>query len=275
MDSSCIDCDTCRWMAPSTFVSRQGQASVARQPTSREEQCRAAMALVSCPTGSIGTTSRPNPTLMSEALGGLPDPIAGDVYHCGFHSESSYGAASYLIVRASGNVLVDSPRFSKPLVRRLEELGGVRIMFLTHRDDVADHRRFHEHFGCERVLHERDVARGTRGIERPLAGHEPIALDDELLAIPTPGHTPGSSCLLYRETFLFTGDHLAWSESRGHIYGFRGACWFDWGEVVRSTERLARHRFEWILPGHGRRCHFPASQMPAEMAKAIDWMHAA
>jgi hypothetical protein len=60
-----------------------------------------------------------------------------DVYFCGFTSESSYGAWSYLIAlrdEAGGNVLVDSPRFAAPHVRRIKELGGVRTMFLTHQD---------------------------------------------------------------------------------------------------------------------------------------------
>jgi glyoxylase-like metal-dependent hydrolase (beta-lactamase superfamily II) len=145
-------------------------------------------------------------------------------------------------------------------------------MFLTHRDDVADHRRFREHFGCERVMHERDLGEGTRDIERPIRGDDPEALDEELLVIPTPGHTRGSACLLYRDLFLFTGDHIAWSESRGHIYAFRSACWFDWGTLVRSSERLAAYSFEWVLPGHGRRCHFPRERMASEMEKALRWM---
>jgi glyoxylase-like metal-dependent hydrolase (beta-lactamase superfamily II)/ferredoxin len=273
VDSSCIDCDTCRWMAPSTFVEREGQASVRRQPEDGEETRRALMALVSCPTGSIGTLEKHD---TADVLASLPDPIADGVYHCGFHSESSFGAASYLVVRkqgqGNGNVLVDSPRFTRPLVRRLEELGGVATMFLTHRDDVADHRKFREHFGCERILHERDFGTSTRDVERPLSGDEPLALDEEILLVPTPGHTRGSTCLLYRERFLFTGDHLAWSETRGHIYAFRSACWYDWPTLVRSAERLSALSFEWILPGHGRRCHFPREQMPGEMERALRWM---
>jgi hypothetical protein len=26
-------------------------------------------------------------------------------------------------------------------------------MFLTHKDDVADHRRFAGHYACERIMH--------------------------------------------------------------------------------------------------------------------------
>jgi glyoxylase-like metal-dependent hydrolase (beta-lactamase superfamily II)/ferredoxin len=275
VDSSCIDCDTCRWMAPATFVDREGQASVARQPRTEGEIRRALMALLSCPTASIGTADEHD---TREALAALPDPIAGGVYHCGFHSEASFGAASYLIVREparGGNVLVDSPRFTRPLVRRLEELGGVKTMFLTHRDDVADHRQFHDHFGCERILHARDVSTGTRDVERLVDGDDPFVLDDEIRILPTPGHTRGSACLLYREEFLFTGDHLAWSETRGHIYAFRSACWFDWRTLVRSAERVAEFSFEWILPGHGRRCHFPRERMKQEMERALVWMRRA
>jgi glyoxylase-like metal-dependent hydrolase (beta-lactamase superfamily II) len=256
-------------MAPVTFVEREGQASVLTQPRTPAERRRALMALVSCPTASIGTSDKAN---LGEAVASFPDRIEGDVYHCGFHSESSFGATSYWIARPKGNVLVDSPRFTRPLVRRLEELGGVSLMFLTHRDDVADHERFHEHFGCERILHERDITSGTRDVERVVSGNETVRLDDDLLVIPTPGHTQGSTCLLYGDRFLFTGDHLAWSESRGHIYAFRSACWYDWKTLVRSTERLSAHSFEWILPGHGRRCYFPRERMGREMEKALRWM---
>ncbi|MGH9336659.1 MAG: 4Fe-4S domain-containing protein, partial [Vicinamibacteria bacterium] len=186
VDSSCIDCDTCRWMAPKTFTEREDQASVETQPRTDEERKRALMALLSCPTGSIGTTERHD---VREAIESLPDRIHDNVFHTGFHSESSFGAASYLIVRKEGNVLIDSPRFTLPLVRRIEDLGAVATMFLTHRDDVADHRKFREHFGCERVMHERDLSSGTRDVERPIGGDEAVPIDSDLLVVPAPGHT--------------------------------------------------------------------------------------
>src|SRR5262249_11489879 len=146
-----------------------------------------------------------------EAASAFPEEIEDGVYYCGYASESSYGASSYLIRRARGNVLVDSPRAARPLLRRIEELGGVRTMFLSHRDDVADHEKFRRAFACERILHAADVGAGTRAVERQAAGTEPIALDDELTLIPVPGHTHDSMALLYRDRFLFTGDHL-WAD---------------------------------------------------------------
>lgn len=274
VDSTCIDCDTCRWMDPEHFVQEGEQSVVARQPQGEEEWQRALQALVSCPTASIGTETKRDLAAVHAAF---PLPIEDEVFHCGYHHEGSFGATSYLIRRPAelgGNVLVDSPRFAGPLVRRLEELGGVGTMFLTHVDDVADHARFRRHFGCERVLHADDAAGELRGLERLLAGEEPVALAPDLLAIPTPGHTRGSACLLYRDAFLFTGDHAAWSEDRGHVYAFRSACWYDWEVQTLSMERLAAHRFRWILPGHGRRCRIPEERMPAEIRRAAAWMTA-
>jgi hypothetical protein len=92
------------------------------------------MALVACPTGSIGA-----PRAYDRRIGisAFPELISENVYFCGFTSESSFGAWSYLIRRPAdqgGNVLVDSPRFAAPLVREIERLRRHRDPFLTHRD---------------------------------------------------------------------------------------------------------------------------------------------
>ena len=282
VDTTCIDCDTCRWMAPGVFEAVGDMSAVARQPAGEAEWRAALQALVSCPTASIGTEAKHG---MEAVLASFPIPIpeagddadageraAADVFHSGYHDEASFGAASYLVVRPEGNVLVDAPRFAKPLVRRLEELGGVRTLFLTHRDDVGDHERFREHFGCERVLHAGDATGKLRHVEHVVEEYRPVALAEDLLVVPTPGHTRGSACLLYRDTFLFSGDHVAWSERLGHVYAFRSACWYDWDVQADSMRRLADHRFSWILPGHGRRCRIEPGRMRAEILAAAEWM---
>ncbi len=58
VDSSCIDCDICRQVAPETFCAQAAQTVVYRQPTTPESVYCALMALVACPTGSIGTARR-------------------------------------------------------------------------------------------------------------------------------------------------------------------------------------------------------------------------
>jgi glyoxylase-like metal-dependent hydrolase (beta-lactamase superfamily II)/ferredoxin len=270
VDATCIDCDTCRRVAPSVFEEAEDHSYVARQPESESDRLRAMMALVACPTASIGTDSR------SSALPGVrafPERIEENVFFCGFTSESSFGAWSYFVQRPEGNVLVDSPRAVGPLLRRLEERGGVATMFLTHRDDVADHEAFRRRFGCRRVLHAEDVTRDTSEIERKLEGLEAVLLEPDLLAIPTPGHTRGHAVLLYRDRYLFTGDHLAWSRRRKGLVAFRDACWYSWNEQIRSMERLLDYSFEWVLPGHGAWHHAESpAVMRRELEKCVRWM---
>ncbi len=243
VDRSCIDCDLCRQLAPDVFArsARAGQSYVAAQPA---DPHRALMALVTCPTSSIGMTRKLEARAAARAL---PEPIADDVAFCGWAAQSSYGAASWLVRRPDGNVLIDSPRASTTLFARLEELGGVRWMFLTHRDDVADHEAYHARFGCERIVHraERIAA------ERVIDGDTRLAPDLDVVAVP--GHTRGSCALIYRDTFAFTGDHVWASDDGRGLEAGRDVCWYSWPEQQRSMARLAEHRFTHVVPGHGRR----------------------
>jgi glyoxylase-like metal-dependent hydrolase (beta-lactamase superfamily II)/ferredoxin len=270
VDSTCIDCDACRQIAPAVFSDAGQQSIVFHQPETEEEVLAAQKALISCPTASIGDLAKRD---MSAALSAYPELIDEDVYRCGFTSESSFGAFSYLIRGASGsNILVDSPSFARPLVANIERMGGVRRMLLTHQDDVADHEKFHERFGCERVIHRDDARASTAAVEWKPEGREPIEIEPDLIMIPTPGHTKGHAVYLWRETFLFTGDHLAWSETRGHLYAFRSACWYSWSEQIRSMESLLDFGFEWVLPGHGRPVRLEPDAMRASLERCIAWM---
>lgn len=271
VDESCIDCDACRQIAPTIFRDHGEQSSVYRQPQSEAEVHGALKAIVACPTSSIGTTRDYDARLGVEAF---PERVDANVYFCGFTAESSFGAWSYLVVRPDaegGNVLVDSPRFTRPLVRKVEALGGVRTIFLTHRDDVGDQEKFARHFGAARVMHKDDNA-GRYGVERVVEGEAAVRLDRDLLVIPTPGHTRGHAVLLYRDKYLFTGDHLAWSPTRNALTAFRTACWYSWPVQTRSMQRLLDYRFEWVLPGHGRIHHAPAEEMRAELGRCVEWM---
>ncbi len=261
IDSTCIDCATCRQMLPSVYAQGNGFSFVARQPEGEAEAHRALMALVACPTGSIGSASRRS---AREAVDAFPEPVDGDVSFCGFTSEKTFGAWSYLIRRPSGNVLVDVPRPAGPLMSRLEALGGVSLLLLTHRDDVAGHAEFRRRFGCERVLHAADAGALGEPPERVLHGTEPVRLDDDLLAVPTPGHTAGHVAYLHRGRYLFSGDHLAYSPRRRALTGFRDVCWYSWEEQLRSFERLLAHDFTWVLPGHGERFRAPSPEAMRE-----------
>lgn len=250
VDDHCIDCETCRIVSPAVFgrSDRAGMSIVTHQPRSAPEALRAAMALVACPTSAIGTESKRD---VAQAVRAFPDPIEDGVSYCGFAAESSFGASSYFVEREGGNVLVDSPRAARPLMDRLAERGGVSLLFLSHRDDVADHAKYARRFGCARVMGAADA--GSIEVERRIEGRDPVALAPDLLAIPVPGHTRGSVALLYAGRFLFTGDHLWGSEDGSRLEASRQVCWYSWKEQVKSLERLLDFDFEWVLPGHGAR----------------------
>lgn len=272
VDSTCIDCDTCRWMAPEVFNRTNEQSAVYHQPENETQRLRSLQALLACPTSSIGTMAKPND--IKAAQQSFPILVAENVYHCGYHAENSYGAASYFIQRPDGNILVDSPRFAPPLVKQLEAMGGIRYLYLTHRDDVADHQKYSEHFGCDRILHQDEISGSTRNVEIQLTGLEPYQLAPDLLIIPVPGHTKGHTILLYKNKFLFTGDHLSWSSRLNMLIGFPDVCWYSWSALIESTRKLANYSFEWVLPGHGCRCHANAATMHQQLLQGIAWMEA-
>jgi glyoxylase-like metal-dependent hydrolase (beta-lactamase superfamily II) len=270
VDRTCIDCDACRRIAPEVFAEAKDHSFVSHQPEGEAGKRRAMMALVACPTGSIGTSTREDARL---AIASFPETVEDEVSFCGFTSRDSFGAWSYFVERPAGNVLVDSPRAVNRLLEEFGRRGGVSTLFLTHKDDVADHAAFRRRFSCGRVLHEADQSRETEEVEWVLRGEEPVHLAPDLLAIPTPGHTPGHAVLLYRGKFLFTGDHLAWSRRRNGLIAFRDACWYSWKEQTRSMERLLDYRFEWVLPGHGQwhREDSPHA-MRRQLERCVEWM---
>jgi len=267
VDSSCIDCAVCRNVAPQTFArsTRAGASFVVLQPSKPNQVLRAKMALVSCPTSAIGSRSK---LPVDDAIAAFPEPLGDDVYFCGFASESSFGAQSYLIVRPEGNVLVDSPRAVPKLLDRIEALGGVRWMFLTHRDDVGDHAKIARRFGCERVMHAADITPDTEDVEIKIEGEAPVRLAHDLLVLPVPGHTKGSAALLYRDLALFTGDHLFATDDGERLYASRSVCWYSWEAQKRSLKTLLSHDFCWVLPGHDGRMRAPSLEAMREQVRA-------
>lgn len=266
VDHTCIDCDTCRQVAPSVFADAGDHSYVRRQPTTEVERREALRAVLCCPTNSIGSRES-----AKEAVPDFPLAIEDNVYYCGFNSEKSFGGNSYFIRHSGGNWLIDAPRWLPHLVKRFEELAGIAYVFFTHQDDIADGDRYAERFGAKRIVHEAD-RRAVPAAEIVLVGEEPRRFADDILAIPTPGHTAGHLALHYRDRFLFTGDHVWWNEECQGLSASRDYCWHSWGRQIESMERLLDYRFEWVLPGHGRRAHLKDGEMRRQMEILISRM---
>lgn len=265
VDSSCIDCDTCRQLAPATFADHGEHSYVHTQPRDDAEKRAALRALVACPTGSIGTSDTSWTAL---ALEDFPLPLAPRVFYCGFNSRKSFGGNSYFVEHGDGNWLIDSPRYVEYLAGEFSERGGVRYIFLTHRDDVADADKWAARFRATRIIHRLELA-SQPAAERVIDGRDAVEVAPGFLAIPTPGHTRGHCVLLHDDQFLFTGDHIAWSRERQCLTASRDVCWHSWREQVKSVEKLDRYSFEWVLPGHGQRVRLPRNEMRHEMARLI------
>src|SRR3977135_921821 len=78
VDSTCIDCDACRQIAPSVFGEAAETSLLDTQPVSRKDRRRALQALLACPTGSIGCLADDNVKAVMEDF---PLAIEEPVYY--------------------------------------------------------------------------------------------------------------------------------------------------------------------------------------------------
>ncbi len=119
---------------------------------------------------------------------------------------------SFLIQRPAGNVLVYNSPALNSQAKEIQELGGATRLLINH-----NHEGMYgaPQLGTPTFVHERDREATARSM--PVAGtfSERAVLDGDIEVIPTPGHTPGSTCFLWdsgEHRFLFTGDSV-WVEN--------------------------------------------------------------
>jgi len=286
--SNCIDCDVCRWMAPDTFGRTHntlgGKSFVHTQPTEDEGVMRACEAAVACPVGAIRTERGAREAARVKFPLAVDEERLPHVYHLGYHSKDSFGATPYLVLahakesdgaESFDGIMVDSPRYSSRLAKEIEAVvgGPPKFMFLTHKDDVADHIKWKERFpSMVRIMHKLDVKSADewpyiemRDVEVQLEGDGPWQLDgmerSGAKVVFTPGHSVGSASLVVpqsgkREGAVFTGDHLAFNGRLGRLDGF-ARFGRDLKMQADSMEVLGKEQeVQWILPGHGRKHGF-------------------
>src|SRR6266513_2113513 len=200
IDTVCINCAASRHVAPGLIVERGDKSVFARQPANEKEEMMAWRARLVCPTASVRTQAK-----RQRPEGIFPQELAPGVYRCGFNSKDSYGAHSYFVARAEGNLLVDSPRYALELRKFLDGAGGIKDILLSHRDDVADADKYAEAFGARVWIHH-DDARAAPYAKNRIEGMNEIKIRDALLAIPLPGHTKGSVAYLLERPSARAGD---------------------------------------------------------------------
>ncbi|HVJ89603.1 MAG TPA: MBL fold metallo-hydrolase [Labilithrix sp.] len=278
---------------------------VLRQPRSKEEYLAARAAAAACGFGAIRLKRPPRLPGSDEAAPvwtEWPRRLEDNVWVIGQPSTRNYGALAYFIELPGGGILVDVPKPSEQLFRWLEARGGVRWLFLSHRDHVQHHAEFAARFpNCKRVIGSADVNRrqnawadATDAVEIQIdCGRGPATIDgkaiaperfpdEELVVITQSGHPPGGLCLLYRGRFFFTGDHLAYSRREGHFIAHRLQCWEGWMRLTASVRELLAWAdagwlaLQWLLPGHGEWRRLDGESCPKKTAdefrRAVAWM---
>lgn len=244
VDATCIDCGTCRRLAPQTFEAAKGTSVVVHQPRTPDAVQRAGMALLACPVGAIGAPSR---TDLRESRDALPERVDDDVYDVGYASSRAGGAAAWLLRHPEGNVLVDVPRFARPLLTKLSELGGVRWMVITHRAAAGEHAAWARHFKATRVMHAADVDASATDMEQVTTTE--LSLAPDLRVIPVPGPTPGSMAVLWEGRVAVAGRLLSGTpDGRLAPSSLEATSQEHW----RSAEALCRRGFRRLFPSHGR-----------------------
>jgi hypothetical protein len=267
VDDRCIDCDAARQVAPGLIARNPGDgvSVFTRQPETAEEVEMAWRAVLVCPTRSVG-----HETLRQPPPGVYPHDLGDGVHRLGHNARDSFGAHSYLVVRDGSNLLVDAPRWTRQLVDPIAALGGIDLVLLTHRDDVADADRYAGHFGSEVWIHEDDRSAAPHATHL-VRGTDPVEVVPGVIGFPVPGHTRGSVLWHVDGHLLFSGDSLAWGPRRRRLTAFRGACWYSWDAQTDSLARFARSGlgFDRLFCGHGWSHDAPADVLHGHLLDLV------
>jgi glyoxylase-like metal-dependent hydrolase (beta-lactamase superfamily II) len=162
--------------------------------------------------------------------------------------------------------MIDSPRFEKGLAEKIDDLGGIGHVLLSHRDDVAAADRWAERFAARVWIHEadRDAAPYATDLVR---GTQPVTLMSGVQLIPIPGHTKGHLAFHVDDRWLFAGDTLHWNHRREELDVTADYTFYSWDALADSIELLAQLQVEWVFPGHGMWHSMPHEAYTEEMTK--------
>lgn len=151
------------------------------------------------------------------------------------------GGTAYFIVEKGGNILIDCPAWTQSHQDFVANQGGVRWLFITNRNGIAQVGKIQADLGCQIIIQEQE-AYLLPEVEVVSFGQE-LNLASNCSAIWTPGYSPGSSCLYYQAHggVLFTGRHLL-PNSQGKPTPLQMAKTFHWSRQLRSVAAL-RDRF--------------------------------
>lgn len=152
-------------------------------------------------------------------------------------------------------VLIDPGSAHKEILEIVEKQGKtVAAILLTHGhfDHVGAVRQIAADTDCQVFIHENELTLPAAMTDGPLyythlypAEGKLHLADMDILVLPTPGHTPGSVCLLTGDV-MFSGDTL-FAGSMGRC-DFPGSSIFDMRKSMKKLCTLAGDYR--VFPGH-------------------------
>lgn len=156
-------------------------------------------------------------------------------------NRDTLGGTAYLLLEDTGNILIDCPAWDETNCSFLEEQGGIRWIFLTHRGGIGKVKEIQQQFQCSVLIQEQE-AYLLPGLTVSHFQHK-FQLSPTSEAIWTCGHSPGSACL-YHQNYggvLFSGRHLL-PNTHGMPVPLRISKTFHWPRQIQNVQKL-RDRF--------------------------------
>ena len=168
-------------------------------------------------------------------------------------SSLTYGGKGFLVTGPKYNVMVDTPACAPRVIDAVRGAGGLRYIFLTHRDEIGEVCEIRKALGGTLILHRSEADQVACGVDMKF--DTDFEVEPGLDVIHTPGHSPGSSCLLLNRDgrrILFSGDHIL--RRRDDVPAPLRFPWtWNWERQVASAVRLLELQFDYIIPTHADR----------------------
>lgn len=173
-----------------------------------------------------------------------------DLWQSSCYRSRMLNSYAYLLQRPDGNILFYNSAEESDLLK-IEDLGGVKLQLLTHRDEATPSlRRIKQRFHSQLA---------SSALEAPyLEKHAPVDLILEagveqlgdVQIIETPGHTNGSLCFFYESPFgksyLFTGDTLFLWDGEWSTFVMPKAGGSR-ASLARSLEKLGKYPADLVM----------------------------
>ena len=181
---------------------------------------------------------------------------------------SSFDSNVYILLDKKTCLIDTGAGMDRDLMREVEQnLKGRKVDMVINTHAHLDHVGGNHLFSTPKVYVHRLDADGVRSgnlygthvfsnesilnsVDFTFKEGDKIKLGDSILnVIHTPGHTPGSVCLLEEDSgYLFSGDTLFSDGAFGRVDLQKGSM----KDMVASLKRLREIEFEKLFPGHMR-----------------------